>query len=167
MSDRLSEYANGSYGSVMTVSFFTLGAGMIVLGLGLARTTKGWPRIVPLAVIAAGCGMVVSGFFRTDPVGAPTTSERVHSLASGSASMLLIGAAVAFALLSGARGGRRAIGPLSVLAFTALVLGAASPLLHETHWAGLSQRLLWLALMAWLLLAAWQAGSRDKTLTAR
>ena len=40
MSDRLSEYANGSYGSVMTVSFFTLGAGMIVLGLGWARTIR-------------------------------------------------------------------------------------------------------------------------------
>jgi hypothetical protein len=79
--------------------------------------------------------------------------------------MLLIGAAVAFSLLSGARGTRRAIGPLSVLAFTALVLGAASPLLHDTDWAGLSQRLLWLALLAWLLLAAWQAGSPDQTLS--
>jgi Protein of unknown function (DUF998) len=84
VSDRLSEYANGSYGAVMTVSFLTLGAGIVVLGLAmrLTGTTNGWFQLIPLAVIAAGCGMIVSGLYPTDPAGAPTTTERVHSLAS-------------------------------------------------------------------------------------
>jgi uncharacterized protein (TIRG00374 family) len=34
--------------------------------------------------------------------------------------------------------------------------GAASRVLHGTRWAGLGQRVLWLALLAWLLLTAWQ-----------
>ena len=157
VSDRLSEYANGSYGVVMTLSFFLLGAGLLVLGLAVwaARPATGWSRVVPLAVIAAGCGMVVSGVYPTDPAGAPTTTERVHSLASGSATLALIGAAVSYSLLGRLRP-RRAIGPAGLLAGAALALGAVSPVLHGTVWTGLSQRLLWLTLMGWLLVTAWQ-----------
>jgi len=131
--DRISEYANGSYGSVMTVSFFTCGAGMVVRGLGmrLTGTMNGSSRMDPLALIAAGCGMVVSGLYPTDPAGAPTTTERVHSLASGSASVALIGAAVASPFLSSGRPPRRAKGPAGVLACGALALGVVSPVLNE------------------------------------
>jgi hypothetical protein len=45
----------------------------------------------------------------------------------------------------------------------ALVLGAVSPILHETSWTGLSQRLLWLTLTGWLLVAAWQLGPHRST----
>ena len=168
--DRLSQYANGSYGSVMTASFFTCGAGMVVLGfgMGLAGAMNGLSRVVPLAVIAAGCLMVVSGLYPTDPVGAPTTTERVHSLASGSASVTLIAAAVASSLLSSRRRPRPAIGPAGVLACIALALGTVSPVLHETNWTGLSQRLLWLTLMVWLLVTAWQlVPQRDPTARSR
>jgi Protein of unknown function (DUF998) len=158
VSDRLSEYANGAYGVVMTVSFLTLGAGMVVLGLamGVAGTTNGWSRVVPLAVIAAGCGMVVSGLCPTDPAGAPTTTEGVHSVASGSATAALIGAAVVSYLLSRVGRPRWGMGPAGLLACVALGLGAVSPVLHETEWTGLSQRILWLTLMGWLLVTAWQ-----------
>jgi hypothetical protein len=157
VSHRLSEYANGSYGVLMTVSFFTLGAGMIVLGLGmgLPGTTTGWSRMVPLMVIAAGCGMIVSGLYPTDPAGEPTTTERVHSLASGSATVALIAAAVTSAAVSRARR-PSASGPAGVLAGAALALGAIGPVLHETSWTGLSQRLLWVTLLTWLLVTAWQ-----------
>jgi Protein of unknown function (DUF998) len=158
VSDRLSEYANGSYGAVMTVSFFTLGAGMVVLGLGMrfAAPTNGWFQLVALAVIAAGCGMVLSGLYPTDPAGAPNTTERVHSLASGSATVTLIAAAVTSSVRSLTQRPRRAMGLAGMLACAAIVLGAVSPVLHETDWAGLSQRLLWLTLMGWLLVTAWQ-----------
>jgi di/tricarboxylate transporter len=170
-SHRLSEYANGSYGVIMTVSFFTLGAGMVVLGLAmrLAGTTHGRSRMVRLAVMAAGCGMVVSGLYPTDPAGAPTTTERVHSLASGSATLALIGAAAVSSLRLFPRRPRRAIGPAGVLACAAVGLGALSPVLHETDWTGLSQRLLWLTLMGWLLVTAWQLApqpSADAALAA-
>ena len=160
--DRLSEYANGSYGVIMTASFFTLGAGMIVLGLAmrLDGMVRGWSGIAPLAVIAAGCGMVVSGLFPTDPAGAPTTTERVHSLASGSATVLTIAAAGISSLLARDGRPRRGIGATGVLAGAAIGLGALSPILHETRWAGLSQRLLWLTLLGWLLVTAWQPAPR-------
>ena len=159
--DRLSEYANGSYGPIMTASFIALGAGVIVLGLAIAstRTPIGRTRVVPLAVIVAGCGLILSGVFRTDPVGAPTTDERIHSLASGSASLALIAAAVMSAL-DARRGQVREPGPpggLAVLlAGLALGLGAISPLVHGSRWTGLSQRLLWLTLITWLLVTAWR-----------
>lgn len=163
MSDRLSEYANGSFGVVMTASFLTLGAGMVVLGLAtrLDGTWEGWSLIVPLGVIAAGCGMVVSGLYPTDPAGASTTTERVHSLASGSASVALIAAAVASTLLSGRRRARPGQGPAGLVAWMALGFGAVSPVLHETAWTGLGQRLLWLTLIVWLLLTAWRRAPRS------
>ena len=159
--DRLSEYANGSYGSIMTASFVTLGAGTIVLGLAMLSTgrTTGWSRVVPVAVIVAGCGLIVSGVFPTDPTGAPTTAERIHSLASGSASLALIAAAVVSARGALARHPGRPRGPAVVLAGLALGLGAISPVLHGSRWTGLSQRTLWLTLTIWLLVTAWQLRS--------
>jgi hypothetical protein len=161
ISDRLSLYANGSYGPIMTASFVTLGAGAVVLGLALAFTgmTPGWSRVVPLATIVAGCGLIVSGLFPTDPAGAPTSTETIHSVASGSASMALITAAVAWALVARGHRPRKPIGPAEVLAGAAVGLGAISPVLHGSKWTGLSQRLLWLTLTVWLLLTAWQLRS--------
>ena len=43
-----------------------------------------------------------------------------------------------------------------MLACAAIVFGAISRILHETDWTGLGQRLLWLTLMGWLLVTAWQ-----------
>jgi Protein of unknown function (DUF998) len=170
--DRLSEYANGSFGAVMTVSFFALGAGLLVLGSAVWATpaATGWPRVVPLAVIFAGCGMVVSGLYPTDPAGAPTATERVHSLASGSATLALIGAAVVSSLVRPDPRVRRAIGPAGVLAGAALAFGAVSPVLHGTVWTGLSQRLLWVTLMGWLLVGparSPQAAARSAGATLR
>ncbi len=142
----------------MTASFITLGAGTIALGLAMASTgtAGGWSRLVPLATVVAGCGLIVSGLFPTDPTGAPTRTETIHSVASGLASLALIGAAVAWALLPRARQPRKPISPADVLAGLALGLGAISPFLHGSRWTGLSQRLLWLTLMVWLFVTAWQ-----------
>lgn len=159
--DRVSEYANGSYGPIMTASFMLLGAGAIVLGLAMASTgtTTGWSRVVPIAVIVAGCGLIVSGVFPTDPTGAPTTAELIHSLASGSASLALIAAAVLSALVVRGSQPSRSIGPAVLLAGLAVGLGAISPVVHGSRWTGLSQRLLWLTLTTWLLVTAWQLRS--------
>lgn len=155
--DRLSEYANGDHGAIMTLAFIALGSGMIVLGVAMAASgeVSGWSRVIPLTVMAAGGGMIISGLYPTDPTGEPTTTEAIHSLASGFASLAVIGAAVAWSIL---RWGRRPPPPLGLsaaLAGSAVVLGAVSPVLHDTRWTGLSQRLLWLTLLAWLLLTTW------------
>jgi hypothetical protein len=43
-----------------------------------------------------------------------------------------------------------------VLTVLAVAFGAVSPVLHRTRWSGLSQRLLWLTLVVWAILAAYQ-----------
>ena len=128
--------------------------------------TTGWSRLVPLATIVAGCGLIVSGLFPTDPPGTPTRTETIHSMASGSASLALITAAVAWSLLARAHQPRKPIGTADVLAGAALGLGAVSPLLHGSKWTGLSQRLLWLTLTVWLLAIRVAAPLRTSRRTA-
>ena len=41
-----------------------------------------------------------------------------------------------------------------------LVLGAVSPALHRSRWSGLSERLLWLTLLAWVIVAAFELTHR-------
>ena len=67
--------------------------------------------------------------------------------------MALIGAAAAWTLIASRRPAP------AVLARAAVLLGAVSPALHRSRWTGLSQRLLWLTLLAWAVVAAGEAGS--------
>jgi hypothetical protein len=146
---RLSEYVHGRGGSLMTVAFLMLGLGTVALGLAIASSgVDGWrTRLVTGALVAAGLAVIVAGLYPTEP-GADTTAEIVHSRASGGATLLLIGAALSWSFRPGS--GRL----LRALAVSIAVLGGLSVALHETSATGLSQRLLWLALVAWLLIAA-------------
>jgi hypothetical protein len=47
------------------------------------------------------------------------------------------------------------------LALLGAILGALSPFLHHSSWTGVSQRLLWLTLLAWLILTALQLPARS------
>jgi Protein of unknown function (DUF998) len=159
---RLSEYANGPYGWMMTVAFVALGFGLAALGVLLrAGTGSGaLARAIPAAALLAGIGMVLSGAFRT---GVSAASEVIHSRASGLATVAVVVIALAYSLprwrlrtassqdLAGA-----------VLALTAAALAALSPFFHDTRWTGLSQRLLWMAAIIWLLWAAWLNPTRGK-----
>ena len=91
-SRRLSEYANGPYGYLMTLAFLTLGAGLMALAVALHdRRRRVWlPWPVPPGFAIAGIGMVVSGLFPTDPGSANSMRETIHSQASGLASVALI-----------------------------------------------------------------------------
>jgi hypothetical protein len=155
MSHRLSEYAIGRYGGLMTAAFVCVGAGLLTLAGAI--TGAEWllsSRLVAVAVGLAGVGMVLSGLYRTDASRSGATADAVHSTASGVATLALIGATVWWTAV----GPRRAV-PL-VLAATAVVLGAVSPALHRSRWTGLSQRLLWLTLLAWTVIAAWELAHR-------
>ncbi len=158
--DRLSEYANGDFGWLMTVAFVTLGLGMVALALGLHSVSGSGPRawLIPAAIGVAGVGMIVAGVYPTDPVGAETAAEVIHSRASGLASLLLIGAVYASSVQRGPGRLRPERGPAGALAVASVALGCVSPILHDTTWTGLSQRLLWATLMVWLLLTAWRLG---------
>jgi hypothetical protein len=139
----------------MTAAFVCVGAGLLTLAGAIVAAERPWVRrLVAVAVGIAGVGMVVSGLYRTDAVRSGATADAVHSTASGVATLALIGATVSWT----AFGSRRAA-PL-LLAAIAVVLGATSPALHRSRWTGLSQRLLWLTLLMWAVLAACELARR-------
>jgi hypothetical protein len=155
VSHRLSEYAIGRYGGLMTAAFACVGASLMMLaGAMVVADRRLSSGLVAVAVGLAGVGMVVSGLYDTDASRSGATADAVHSAASGLATLALIGAAVSWTAVAS----RRAV--LVVLTAMAVVLGAASPALHRSSWTGLSQRLLWLTLLAWVVVAAFELTHR-------
>jgi uncharacterized membrane protein YuzA (DUF378 family) len=155
VSHRLSEYAIGRYGGLMTAAFVLVGASLLTLaGAIVGDDRRLWSRVVAAAVGIAGVGMIVSGAYRTDVSRSGATADAVHSAASGLATLALIGAAVVWTAVASRR-----TAPI-VLAAMSLALGAVSPALHRSRWTGLSQRLLWLTLLAWVVVAAFELTRR-------
>jgi hypothetical protein len=155
ISHRLSEYAIGRYGGLMTAAFACVGASLLALAGAIVGADRRWfACVVAAAVGVAGVGMVMSGVYRTDVSRSGETADALHSAASGMATLALIGAAVTWTAVAS----RRAA-PV-VLATIGLALGAVSPALHRSRWSGLSQRLLWLTLLAWVIVAAFELTHR-------
>jgi Protein of unknown function (DUF998) len=155
ISHRLSEYAIGTYGGVMTAAFVCVGASLLTLAAAIvAADRRLCSRVTAVAVGLAGVGMVVSGVYRTDVSRSGATADALHSAASGLATLALISAAVFWTAVAS----RRAA-PV-VLATMGLALGAVSPALHRSRWSGLSQRLLWVTLLAWVIVAAFELTHR-------
>jgi hypothetical membrane protein len=159
IAQRLSAYATGPHGGVMTAAFSLLGAALLALAVALLGSAhaRGWARWVPALVAVAGIGLILSGVFRTDPRVPPPPGEILHTRASVTALIALVIAALLWSshllATSQAVPGARASLALALVAAAAALAG---PPLHDTPWTGLGQRALWLALMAWLLLTAWQ-----------
>jgi hypothetical protein len=156
VSHRLSEYAIGPYGGLMTATFVCVGASLLMLaGAVLVTDRRLWSSVVVVVAVGlAGVGMVVSGLYRTDVSRSGATADAVHSAASGLATLALIGAAIFWTTVASRRPA-----PV-VLTAMAVALGAVSPALHRTRWTGLSQRLLWLTLLAWVIVAAFELTRR-------
>jgi membrane-associated phospholipid phosphatase len=153
---RLSEYAIGPYGNVMTAAFVSIGTGMVALGSAIAQVGTRWSRPVGAAIAAAAIGMVAAGIWRTDADRSGVTTDAIHSRSSGAATLVLIAAALTWSVARRRHGAAHGSDLGAGLAAIAAVLGAFSPALHHSAWTGISQRLLWLALLAWLLVTAWQ-----------
>lgn len=158
---RLSEYAVGPYGWLMTTAFVGLGCGLLALAgsLRATATSNHLGRALSPLGFAAGAGMIVSGAF---PTGESLISEAVHSRASGLATAAVIAVALAYSLprvrqATPSRHDLMAAG----LALGAALLGAISPIFHETRWTGLSQRLLWATVTVWLLLIVWAGPAQE------
>ena len=151
MDHRLSEYANGRWGFLMTAAFVAIGAGLVAFGFAI-RPPR---RPLPVVVTAAGAAMVTAGIFRTGPDRVGAASDAIHSRASALATLALIGVAVTCAVARQRRLRSWRPDVAGLLAAAAGVLGALSPLLHRTAWTGLSQRLLWLTLVTWVIVTAW------------
>jgi hypothetical protein len=147
--DRISEYAIGAYGFVMAVAFVAVGLGLLAMATLVAEGGGRWSRGVAIAIGIAGLGMIAAGIWRTDSTRSGVLTDAVHSRASALATVALIGAALAWSVFR--RLHPRSLDLAAGLAVLATVLGVLSPLLHDTSWTGVSQRLLWAALLAWLV----------------
>jgi hypothetical protein len=152
---RLSEYAVGRFGGLMTAAFVLFGCGLCALSRAVRPADATTPTLQALQVLLgiAGVGMILSGIFETQ-IGSPVTAWReiVHSQASALAFVALVAAAV---LTATAARGAMAWGPWRVAAdaitVVATLSAAISPITHDGPWAGLVQRVSYLAVLCWLL----------------
>lgn len=147
--DRISEYAIGRYGPVMSAAFLATGVGALTMAALVVEVGGRWSRGVGAAIGAAGVGLVMAGIWRTDPTRSGVLTDAIHSRASALATVALIGAALSWSVLRHRR--PRRLDVAASLAVIAAVLGASGPVLHDSSWSGASQRLLWLVLLAWLI----------------
>jgi hypothetical protein len=149
---RLSEYATGPGGGLMTVAFLLVGVGVISSGALFIRSGDVLPGV---ALALAGIGMILAGIYPTDPDSA-TVAEEIHSTASAVATGLVV-----FASLRVSFFGQRKSSILRLVAGAGLLLAVASVVLHDTSVSGLSQRLLWMTLLWWVVLATWFVSAAD------
>ena len=140
----------------MTAAFVALACGIVSLGI-ILRAERGPGRsswIFPSITFLAGLGVILSAAF---PTGVSPTSESIHSRASTVAILSIVALALAYSVPAAGRRAQADSNRVGVrLAIAVAALTAISPLVHDTHWTGLGQRLLWLAVLAWLLWAAWR-----------
>ena len=139
---RLSEYALGPFGWLMDTAFATTAAGLSALAIFL-RHSSGRPRLVPAALVVAAVALVLSAVYRLDG------GDAIHRWASGTAGSAVVVAAVGWSVVGIGRRRRWRRGTDMPLALAALGLAGVSPILHETFLTGISQRLVWAALIAW------------------
>lgn len=143
---RLSEYALGPYGWLMDTAFAATAGGLTALAIFLARSA-GRPRLVPAALVVAAVALVLSAIYRVDAT--DNADEVIHRWASGAAAAAVVVAAVGWSVVGTGRRRRRRRGPDWLLAILALGLAVLGLMLHETFLTGISQRLVWAALIAW------------------
>lgn len=155
---RLSEYAIGTFGAAMTAAFVLFGLGLYALSRAVRSVDTVTPtmRVLRVLLLVAGIGMIVSGVVETQVgPGAVAWREIVHSQASALAFVALIAAALLTATLARSTvawdGSRRAADVITGLATGSALI---SPLAHDGPWAGLVQRLSYVAVLCWLLLTA-------------
>lgn len=156
-SHRLSEYAVGSWGWLMTAVFALVAVAVWSLRRALPLDTRRSPVRALLATAAAGFAM--AGIVPTDPSRPDAVRETVHTVASGGALMALTAAALwTVTIGAGAIGWQRARGPARVAATVGALAVLSGPLVHDGPWTGAVQRLACAALGVWLLLACLAVG---------
>jgi hypothetical protein len=150
-SHRLSEYALGPWGWLMTSAFLAAATGVLLLRRVLPAGDRLRPARVLLAVAAVG--FAVSALVPTDPLRPDAVREAVHSAASAGA-LVASTAAALWTVTIGVEAvdWRGALGPARVAVGIAALGALLSPLVHDGPWTGAVQRLSVGALFGWLLL---------------
>ena len=154
----MSDYANGDNGVVMTIAFYAFGVSAMALGFRLrgAIRRRGAMRPVPWLLMLSGLSLVAAGVFEVERAYVPdTVEEAIHSYATIAAFVMAITAMLLHAY--GARSDPR----WQRFAWKSWVLGGvaaagamAGPLSAGTSFSGAVQRVMGLAVLLWLLLAA-------------
>lgn len=151
----MSEYANGSYGRVMTAAFYAFGLATLALAFRLRSAVAhiGAARLVPYLLATSGTALLLSGAFEVGPpLLSDTVEEVIHSAASMAAFVLLIAAMLLFSYAVRADPQWRTFGWISwPLSVAAAVTAMLSPWAGQTSWAGIMQRTLGLTVLAWLI----------------
>ncbi len=150
----ISEYAVGRFGVLMSSALVVLGIGTIALALVIYATMDNtWlVRIGTVVLFLSGLGTILTGLFRTDIDGRPSTvAGAIHGRA---AFIAILFEAISVLILTAAffRESRWQSFRLVSLAFSAVVVisGALLPVLPR----GTGERLLVYTLVLWLLVAA-------------
>ncbi len=157
----ISEYVNGPYGALMTITFFsqTLGSlalAAIVIRVGLRQRRA---RIGSVLFIVAAIGGAAAGVFPTDPASPypQTTTGEIHAVAG---LIRFLSLSLALPLLSSALGTsphwRRVGKALTFLAtlFVITFLGSIF-VLANLNLFGLGQRVFIAMLLVWMSIAAY------------
>lgn len=152
-SHRLSEYATGPWGWLMTSAFAALAVALWLLGRALPTAVA--LRPVRALLTIAAIGFALSAVFPTDPTRPDAVRETLHTVAStGALVALTVSALWTVTLGGGAIRLRRARGPAGIATVIATLGVLISPLVHDGPWTGAVQRVVCLALTAWLLLVS-------------
>lgn len=155
VSHRLSEYAVGPWGWVMTAAFVGFASGVWALrrSLAAAPTRHGGLRLLRTPLGVAVAGLILSAFFETDATTPGALRETVHSAASSAAFGALVLAALGTSTIGRAAVTSRNLRLALDASAVVVVVGAAvSPAAHDGPWTGAVQRLSYLAIVAWLVL---------------
>lgn len=154
----MSELAVGQYGFMMTLAFFALSLGAFALALGFqgeARLSgRRWPG--PLLFGLCGADLLIVGLFPSDLQGAHTrtTIGIIHDWASTPPFLLILLAMPLLIRHFGNEGRwRRFRYPTFALGITALTVRIATLVPFGFAWTGLTQRLLAMLILGWLLFA--------------
>lgn len=175
MSQHVSELALGSLGWIQTASFYATGACFVAFAFGFALdfhrrlpprswVTKVLLGLTGVLIAISGAGLLLSGAFPTDPLGAPQTDTGdLHNLAFLVAFLPLILAypAAALAMRKATGWGRYALAtalmPVAVFGlmfvFVAFASDPGDPLYSV---GGLVQRVLIAVAFGWITTTGWR-----------
>lgn len=154
----MSELALGPGGWLMTVNFWLFGLAIIAFALGLFRSLVRPSRVGTALLVVAGLGIIASGMFPTDRLGAPETGNgQIHNLL-----FLLVFLALIVSYIFSALAFRReqgwgdlalctALMPAAVVALLVLFIGFSTDPGDPLYgYGGLVQRVLIAVAFGWM-----------------
>lgn len=157
----ISEYVNGSYGSLMTSIFFSQGLGSIAMAAIIMRTglKQRRARIASVLFIVAAIGGTIAGIFPSDPVitASPTSSGIIHAIAGLIRFLsLALTLPIISAIFKDTTHWKSAAKTLNILAYLFVIIFIVSIIiLANLNLFGLGQRLFITILLVWMSIAAY------------